>query len=68
MTKVFGSRFLEPVQKSKAAPPSDWSWRPASPLSKIYGSGNNTQSRMSTYAAEKDNRDDDDRPNEGLAA
>jgi len=65
---VFGTRFLEPISNSDRAKVEDWTWTPASPLSRIHASGNNTQSRMSTYVAEKDNRDDDDRPNEGLAA
>lgn len=62
-------RYLEKVQQNAAVSPDKWNWRPASNgMSRIYGSGNSTQSRTSTYAAEKDNREDEDRPNEGLAA
>ena len=65
--KVFASRFLEEPSKDCTTGVDNWSWKPQnSEINKIYGSGANTQSRSSTYAAEKDNRDDDDRPNEGL--
>lgn len=65
--KVFASNFLEAPSPDCTAPIADWSWTPANlDATKIYGSGANTQTRASTYAAEKDNRDDDDRPNEGL--
>jgi len=64
--KVFATRFLE-------APSNDdivqdkWSWVPANPdAQKIYGSGASTRTGQSTYAAEKDNRSDSDRPNEGM--
>jgi len=47
----------------------NWAWTPAGGDShRIYASGNSTRSRESTYAAERDNRQDEDRPNEGLAA
>ena len=65
--KVFASKYLESPSSDATASPNDWSWNPSNPdFNKIYGSGANTQTRSSTYAAEKDNRDDDDRPNEGL--
>lgn len=65
--KVFATRFFEEPSKDSITPNSDWSWNPINhDVNKIYASGANTQSRSSTYAAEKDNRDDDDRPNEGM--
>jgi len=67
--KVFGLRYLEKMQGNEVVEVSEWSWKPASnDAYRIYGSGNSTSSRESTYAAEKDNRQDEDRPNEGLAA
>ena len=67
--EVFGLRYLEKMQSNEKVEIKDWSWKPASGESyRIYGSGNSTSSRESTYAAEKDNRQDEDRPNEGLAA
>lgn len=67
--KVFALKFLEPMQIDETVDQQGWVWRPVSenPV-RIYGSGNNTKTRSSTYAAETDNRQDDDRPNEGLAA
>lgn len=64
--KVFATKFLEAPSSDKTEPVELWNWKPESEVDKIYGSGANTASRSSTYAAEKDNRDDDDRPNEGL--
>lgn len=67
--KVFGLRFLEPMQSDAEVGGVGWTWSPAKADSiKVYASGNSTRSRESTYAAEKDNRQDEDRPNEGLAA
>lgn len=67
--KVFALKFLEPMQADCIMDQKDWNSRPASDKHmRIYGSGNNTRSRESTYSAERDNRQDDDRPNEGLAA
>lgn len=67
--KVFGLRYLEKMQPNEVVEVKDWNWTPASgDAYRIYGSGNSTSSRESTYAAEKDNRQDEDRPNEGLAA
>jgi hypothetical protein len=66
---VFGLRFLEPMGSVEEVDQTNWTWRPASTGAlKIYASGNSTRSRESTYAAETDNRQDEDRPNEGLAA
>ena len=64
--KVFSTRFFEPPSSDTTEPVEKWSWIPENNVDKIYGSGANTSTRSSTYAAEKDNRDDDDRPNEGL--
>lgn len=64
--KVFASRFFEAPSTDTTNPVSEWNWKPNTDVNKIYGSGANTATRASTYAAEKDNRDDDDRPNEGL--
>lgn len=64
--KVFATRFFEEPSKDTTEPVEKWSWQPENEVDKIYGSGANTATRSSTYAAEKDNRDDDDRPNEGL--
>lgn len=62
---VFGERFLEPLS-SETGSEIDWNWVPSDPAAKgIYASGGNTTSRSSTYAAETDDRSDDDRPNEG---
>jgi predicted mannosyl-3-phosphoglycerate phosphatase (HAD superfamily) len=64
--KVFATRFLEPMKVDGTLTPESWSWQPAAPdLKRIYASGNSTKTRSSTYAAEKDDRADDDRPNEG---
>ena len=42
-------------------------WTPANEdATKIYATGANTSSHQSTYAAEKDDRSDSDRPNEGM--
>lgn len=66
--KVFAAKFLErPVQSDLN---SDlWAWTPANQeAKKIYASGASTNTRQSTYAAEKDDRADNDRPNEGMLA
>jgi len=66
---VFGLKFLEPMLSDQELECKDWSWTPKSDdIKRVYGSGNSTRSRESTYAAERDNRQDEDRPNEGLAA
>jgi hypothetical protein len=62
---MFGERFLEPLPKGDLDQIT-WAWEPNNPDAKaVYASGGNTISRSSTYAAEKDDREDDDRPNEG---
>ncbi|CRF46610.1 hypothetical protein [Helicobacter heilmannii] len=65
--RVFGSLFLEKMQGNKVC--GNWSWEPANPeIKDVYASGANTNTRMSTYEAEKDNRSDSDKPNEGMLA
>ncbi|MBB3609147.1 hypothetical protein [Rhizobium sp. BK602] len=67
--KVFGLRYLESMTADAVEDASNWSWKPANAAAlRVYASGNSTKSRESTYAAERDNREDEDRPNEGLAA
>lgn len=45
----------------------EWTWTPKDEeVRRIYASGANTRTQTSTYAAEKDNRSDSDRPNEGM--
>lgn len=64
--KVFGTNFLESVQENQIVDPSNWSWMPHNTdIKEIYASGNKTATKSSTYAAEKDNENDTDRPNEG---
>jgi hypothetical protein len=64
--KVFASRFLEPMKGEDTPPVDGWSWQPANAdVKRIYASGASTNTQQSTYAAEKDNRSDSDRPNEG---
>lgn len=64
--KVFASRFLEPMKGENIPPVDGWLWQPANPdVKRIYASGASTHTQQSTYAAEKDNRSDNDRPNEG---
>ncbi len=66
--KVFASRFLEEPSKEEVLEKnSDWAWEPENKDAyHIYASGKSTSSRESTYAAEKDSRNDSDRPNEGM--
>jgi len=64
--KVFASNYLEPLTSEIAVPTDDWNWQPVTQdLQKIYGSGNKTVTKSSTYSSEKDNESDTDRPNEG---
>jgi len=64
--KVFAENFLESPSSDKIEA-SEWIWDPANPdVKKIYGSGANTGTRQSTYVAEKDDRTDTDKPNEGM--
>lgn len=65
--KVFASSYLEGFSSDKVDGEKGWSWTPeGSEADKIYASGANTSTNQSTYAAEKDNRSDNDRPNEGM--
>ena len=64
---VFGQNFLESVQENQVIDSSKWNWTPTNPdIKEIYASGSKTASRSSTYAGEKDNEADTDRPNEGM--
>ncbi len=64
--KVFATAYLEEMSTDTVTE-KNWTWKPeGEEAEKIYGSGANTSSRTSTYAAEKDDRSDTDRPNEGL--
>lgn len=64
--KIFASQFLESLSNDSVSVDVEWTWTPDNTRIKdIYASGANTKSRESTYAAETDNRSDDDRPNEG---
>jgi len=64
--KVFATKYLEPMT-SNSVVDQKWTWTPAGENAmQIYASGASTSSRESTYAAEKDNRSDSDRPNEGM--
>ncbi|MDM5101418.1 hypothetical protein [Aeromonas salmonicida] len=64
--KVFATKFLE-VPSNDEIIQDEWNWTPANPdAQKIYGSGASTSTQQSTYAAEKDDRSDSDRPNEGM--
>lgn len=65
--KVFATRYLESPSKEELLEKKDWSWEPENKEAlQIYATGNSTSSRESTYAAEKDDRADNDRPNEGM--
>lgn len=65
--KVFATKFLEQPSKDEKINSESWSWSPQnSKAVDIYASGSATSSRQSTYAAEKDDRSDSDRPNEGM--
>ena len=65
--KVFATTYLEEMTEKHVSDKSDWSWNPENEKAyELYASGNNTSSSESTYAAEKDNRSDNDRPNEGM--
>jgi hypothetical protein len=66
--KVFATKFLESPSTSNIEN-TIWTWTPANKRAQeIYASGASTNSRESTYAAEKDSRSDTDRPNEGMLA
>jgi hypothetical protein len=64
--QVFSTAFLETMQSDVMNPDGAWKWEPKNQdLKHIYASGSKTATRASTYAAEKDNEADTDRPNEG---
>jgi hypothetical protein len=64
--KVFAANFLEKPQGETVESPSKWNWEPHNKeIEKIYASGSKTATQQSTYASEKDNESDYDRPNEG---
>jgi hypothetical protein len=64
--KVFASDYLEPLMAEKVVPTKQWNWIPVNlDVKDIYASGSKTATRSSTYATEKDNEADTDRPNEG---
>jgi len=65
--KVFALKFLETPSDDGKIKHEQWTWTPQnSEAINIYASGSSTSSRQSTYAAEKDDRSDSDRPNEGM--
>ena len=65
--KVFAAKFLEPMSSNDFSNDEEWTWSPEGEnAGQIYASGANTRTQTSTYAAEKDNRSDSDRPNEGM--
>lgn len=64
--RVFATNYLEKFSIEQVVPTENWSWEPSNQNVKaIYASGSKTATRQSTYAAEKDNESDSDRPNEG---
>lgn len=64
--KVFATKFLEPMSNNTVSV-EEWTWTPnGENAQQVYACGASTSSRQSTYAAEKDNRSDSDRPNEGM--
>lgn len=66
---VFLQRYLEAPIKNSNISIDEWNWKPEGKFAfEIYACGANTNTNQSTYAAEKDNRSDSDRPNEGLLA
>jgi len=65
--KVFASRYLEAMSSDKIISSEKWNWNPSNQdVKNIYACGAPTSTGQSTYAAEKDNRGDSDRPNEGM--
>lgn len=63
--KVFAAHFLETMRIDESIK-GEWKWEPANDIKDIYASGAPTSTQQSTYAGEKDNRTDSDRPNEGM--
>ena len=65
--KVFATKFLEPMSSDQSDKTELWTWTPVGKdTEKLFASGANTSTRTSTYAAEKDDWGDSDRPNEGM--
>jgi len=65
--KVFATKFLENPSKDTLKKDEEWSWKPYNEnVCEIYASGAATSTKSSTYAAERDDRSDSDRPNEGM--
>lgn len=63
---VFAEKFLEVQTPAPAVPVEAWSWVPRNPkVADIYATGGKTATRQSTYADDRDNNADTDRPNEG---
>jgi hypothetical protein len=63
---VFATKFLEEPSTDTVVNTVLWNWQPSNKdVTKIYASGSKTATRQSTYASEKDNESDSDRPNEG---
>ena len=66
---VFLQKYLEAPTQSSSIKAESWQWTPEGEFAQeIYASGAATKTRESTYAAEKDNSGDSDRPNEGFMA
>jgi hypothetical protein len=66
--RVFASKYLESPSRDELEEVI-WTWTPANrEATEIYASGAPTNTKQSTYAAERDNRSDNDRPNEGTRA
>jgi hypothetical protein len=65
--KVFATNYLEKMSSDSVEKGQVWTWKPeGGEADQIYASGANTRTNQSTYAAERDNRSDSDRPNEGM--
>ena len=63
---VFTTKFLEAPSNDEILQ-EEGNSTPAKPdAQKIYGSGASPSTAQSTYSAEKDDRSDSDRPNEGI--
>ncbi len=64
---VFAASYLEEPSKGVAVK-TPWTWTPENvSVIQIYASGAPTGTNQSTYANERDDRSDSDRPNEGLS-
>ena len=65
--RVFATSYLEKMSSDSVEKGQAWTWEPeGEEAEQIYACGANTSTNQSTYAAEKDNRSDSDRPNEGM--